>query len=116
MRRISIALAVIALVLVAAPLANGAAPPPLPSRALLLADRASFADLSSDGLAEIDDLRWKPSLGFYSARIYATGAEATPYLWWAFPLFEARAAAVFERRTAATKAALNAFGLAAEKY
>jgi uncharacterized protein YyaL (SSP411 family) len=116
MRRISIAVSVVAVALAAVPLAGAAVPPPLPSRALLLADRASFANLTSDGLNQIDDLWWKPSLGFYSAQTDGSGATVTPYLWWAFPLFEAKAAAVFASPTAASKAALNAFALAAEKY
>jgi Glycosyl hydrolase family 76 len=116
MRRYPIALAVFAVVLAAVPVGRAAVPPPLPSRALLLADRANFADLSAGGLNQIDNLWWKPSLGFYSAQTDGGGPEATPYLWWVFPLFEAKAAAALARPTAANKAAVNAFALAAQKY
>src|ERR1700738_4687547 len=115
-RCLSTALAVFAIAVSAAPAVGVAAPPPLPSRELLLGDQADFRALTTDGLDQTDGLWWKPELGFYGARSDGSGAEPTPYLWWAFPLFEAKAAAALAQPTAANKAALSVFALRAEKY
>jgi uncharacterized protein YyaL (SSP411 family) len=114
-RSISFGLAFAAIALCAGS-ATAGTPPPLPARELLLADQASFRGLTRDGLDRTDELWWKPELGFYSARADGGGAEPTPYLWWAFPLFEAKAAAAIGAPTPANKAALNDFAARAEKY
>lgn len=115
-RRALPGLAATVIALIAASAAVAAKPPPLPSRELLLADQAAFGALTADGLELADELWWKPQLGFYAARPDGGGPEPVAYLWWTFPLFEAKAAAALATPTPANKAALNDFAARAEKY
>jgi uncharacterized protein YyaL (SSP411 family) len=98
------------------PAARAADPPPLPSKATLTADRASFIQLAEQGLKQTKQLWWNSDLGWYDDRIDDTDRLPLATLWSAYPLFEATNAVAIAHPTAANKAAVNAFAAKATKY
>jgi len=96
--------------------ARAAAPPPLPGKAKLVSDRATFVKLTEQGLAQTKQLWWNPDKGWYNDRLDDQDHLPLATLWSAYPLFEATNAAAIADPTAANKAAVTAFASYAEKY
>lgn len=113
MRRLA---AILVLGAFAVPAAHAADPPPLPSPAQVLADRAAFTQLAEQGLKQTKQLWWNSKLGWYDDRLENTDRLPLATLWSAYPLFEATNAVAIAHPTAANKAAVNAFAAKAAKY
>src|ERR1700730_8802124 len=101
---------------IAAPVAAAAGVPPLPARTQLVADRVTFHGLAEQGLDQTQQLWWNADLGWYNSRPATTGAQPLPSLWYAFPLFEAKAAVAVADPGPANKGAVEAFAAKAENY
>src|SRR5712691_1216295 len=91
-------------------------PPPLPSPAQLRADRSAFAGLVERGLQQTREVCWNTELDWYNSRPGSTDVQPLPSRWYAFPLFEASAAAAIANPTPANKKAVNDFAAKAENY
>jgi hypothetical protein len=114
--RARLVLAAVAVAAAAAPAAQAALPPPLPDAATLAADRSSFLADAAGAVAQLDARWWSAKDGWYLSRPQASGSQPLPALWYAFPVFEAKAALAIAQPTEANKQALDAFAADAENY
>ncbi len=106
----------VAAALLATPAALGANPPTLPSRSLLVADRANFLQLAEKGLAQTKQLWWNSDLGWYDDRLDDTDHLPLATIWSAYGLWEATNGVAIAHPTQANKAAVNVFAAKATKY
>ncbi|MFN2629044.1 MAG: glycoside hydrolase family 76 protein [Gaiellaceae bacterium] len=112
-RRVTILLAAAG---IAATAAAAADVPRLPAAGRVFSDRATFLGATEQGLEQTEQFWWNADLGWYNSRPGTTDAQPLPSLWYAFPLFEAKAAVALAHPTAANKLAVEAFATKAENY
>jgi hypothetical protein len=96
--------------------AAAAAPPQLPPLRQLSADRATFLAVSQTEIARTREVWADPKIAWYDATPKSPAAQPLANLWYAFPLFEATAAAAIANPSAENKRAVDTFARAAENF
>jgi uncharacterized protein YyaL (SSP411 family) len=109
-------LAVVLAALIAASRAAAAEPPTLPDQSLLASQRGQLLQLAQAGLEQVETAWWSAELGWYKSTPAASGPQPLPALWYAFPLFEAKAAVALADPSPANVQAVNRFATLAENY
>jgi rhamnogalacturonyl hydrolase YesR len=106
----------VAAVGLAASTAAAANLPALPSSRQLAQDRATFLDVSQSGIRQTREVWANPKLGWYDAIPNGTTPQPLANLWFAFPLFEATAAAAIADPSPENKRAVDAMARQAENF
>lgn len=99
------------------PAAGAAVPAPqLPQLSQLNAERAAFFDVSQTEIRRTREVWGNEKLGWYDAMPQSTAAQPLANLWYAFPLFEATAAAAIANPSQANRRAVDTLAKQAENF
>jgi hypothetical protein len=80
------------------------------------ANSATYLAVAEQGIAQIERSWWNPDLRWYNKFLVSKGQDPLATVWDAFPLFEAIDAVAIADPTPANRAAVDQFGIGAERY